>query len=107
MSRESASAAVRHGSADRGGDALMRRLRSFSSPLRDLRASVVVPPLPPALAPLQPRHKRERRAGVTTLDYVLILGVILPMVAFMMTHGRAVIGVVYQILCVLISWPFL
>jgi hypothetical protein len=52
-------------------------------------------------------RRPRRRAGVTTLDYVLVLGVILPMVAFMMTHGRAVIGVVYQMLCVLISWPFL
>ena len=53
------------------------------------------------------RRKGVRRAGVSTLDYVLILGVILPMVAFMMTHGRAVIGVVYQMLCVLVSWPFM
>jgi len=53
------------------------------------------------------RAVSPKRAGAATLDYVLILGVILPLAAFMMWVGPRVMNLVYEMTCVLISWPFL
>ena len=56
------------------------------------------------------RYKRGRgrtRAGVAALDYVLVLGVILPMVAFVMLVGPRIMKLAYEMVCVLVSWPFM
>lgn len=47
-----------------------------------------------------------RRGGVSSLDYVLVLGVIFPMVAFLMAVAPRIIGYTYEMMFVLISWPF-
>ena len=47
------------------------------------------------------------RAGVAALDYVLVLGVVLPMVAFIMWIGPRIILLAYEMVCVLVSWPFM
>lgn len=53
-------------------------------------------------------HERDRpRRGAATLDYILVLGIILPLAAFLMTAGRRMIVLVYEMLCVFVSWPFL
>ncbi|MGQ9574031.1 MAG: hypothetical protein ACUVUC_01810 [Thermoguttaceae bacterium] len=41
------------------------------------------------------------------MDYVLILGVILPMVAFIMGVGPRIMRLTYEALCLLVSWPFM
>lgn len=48
-----------------------------------------------------------RRAGLATLDYVLVLGVILPLAAFILWIGPRIIRLVYEMVCLLVSWPFL
>jgi len=55
------------------------------------------------------RHLRHRpsRQGVATLDYVLVLGVVLPMVAFAMWAGPRIMLLAYEMICVLVSWPFM
>lgn len=53
------------------------------------------------------RRRPGRRRGAAALDYVLILGVILPLVAWMMTHGRRIILLAYEMVCLLVSWPFM
>jgi hypothetical protein len=53
------------------------------------------------------RRLRQRRRGLASLDYVLILGVILPMVAFIIVQGRQIMRLVYEFLCVMVAWPFL
>ncbi len=53
------------------------------------------------------RHRAIRRAGTASLDYVLILGVVLPLVAFIMWVGPLTIRLVYDMVCVLISWPLM
>jgi len=54
------------------------------------------------------RDKHGRgRAGVATLDYVLVLGVILPMAAFAMWIGPRIMKLAYEMVCVLVSWPFM
>ncbi len=47
-----------------------------------------------------------RRSGVATLDYVLVLGVVLPLVASIMWMGPRIMRLVYEMACVLIAWPF-
>ena len=55
----------------------------------------------------RPRRKSGRRRGLASLDYVLILAVILPMVALTMWMGPRIMRLVYEMVCVLISWPFM
>ena len=52
------------------------------------------------------RGKRSR-SGASTLDYVLLLCIVLPMAAFVMWAGPRIMNLVYEMSCVLISWPFL
>jgi len=49
----------------------------------------------------------RRRAGVASLDYVLLIGTILPMIAFVMWAGPKLIRLAYEMVCVLVSWPFM
>ena len=49
---------------------------------------------------------KRRRKGVSTLDYVLILAVILPMVAFVLRVGPRLMNFVYEMTAVFVSWPF-
>lgn len=52
------------------------------------------------------KRRAARRAGVASIDYVLVLGVILPLVAFIMMIGPRTIRLAYEMVCVLVSWPF-
>lgn len=54
----------------------------------------------------QPRHP-NRRAGAATLDYVLVLGVILPLAAVVVPTGMRIIRLAYEMIAVLIAWPFM
>ncbi len=47
------------------------------------------------------------RAGAATVDYVLILAVVLPMVAFLMWAGPRMIRLAYELTSLLVSWPFM
>ena len=57
------------------------------------------------------KRKRRRgfrnRRGAASVDYVLILAVILPLVAWMMTAGRQIILLAYEMVCLLVAWPFM
>jgi hypothetical protein len=53
------------------------------------------------------RGIRKRRRGVASLDYVLVLGVVLPMVAFIMWIGPRMMRLAYDMVCVFVSWPFM
>jgi hypothetical protein len=52
-------------------------------------------------------NKVNRRAGASTVDYVLVLAVIFPMVAFSLTAGRRMMQQVFEIFVVMVSWPFM
>jgi hypothetical protein len=52
------------------------------------------------------RRRRDRR-GAATLDYALVLGVVLPMVGFCLWAGPRLIRQVYEMTLVLVSWPFM
>ena len=51
--------------------------------------------------------RRSSRRGLATLDYVLVLGVILPLAAFLFRVGPTIIRIVYGMVCALVSWPFM
>lgn len=53
------------------------------------------------------RNMRKARAGSASLDYMLILGVVLPMAAFVMWIGPKIMGLAYEMASVLISWPLM
>ncbi len=50
---------------------------------------------------------RHRRAGASTLDYILVLGVILPLVAFAIPAGKRIIQLSYEMVCTLVAWPMM
>lgn len=58
---------------------------------------------------LRPTESRlhTRRRGASSLDYVLILATMLPIVAFIITKGKKMMALVWEMLCVQVSWPFL
>ncbi len=62
--------------------------------------------LPLTVTPAQ-RKRGRSRAGLASLDYVLILGVVLPLVALILCIGPRIMRLAYQIVCVLVSWPFM
>jgi hypothetical protein len=57
-----------------------------------------------------PRARREgrgrRRTGAATLDYFLVLAVILPMIAVVLRIAPRIMNLVYEMTSVLVSWPF-
>lgn len=54
------------------------------------------------------REKRQRaRRGVAAFDYVLVLCVILPLMAFIMWVGPRIMNLAYQMVTMLVTWPFM
>jgi hypothetical protein len=47
------------------------------------------------------------RRGVAALDYVLVLGVVLPLVVFIMGVAPRMMERVYELVCLLVSWPWM
>jgi ABC-type uncharacterized transport system permease subunit len=47
------------------------------------------------------------RRGVASLDAMLLIGVILPLAAFMLWAGPRIMNLAYQMICMLVSWPFM
>ena len=50
---------------------------------------------------------RSQRRGVATLDYVLLICIVLPMAAMVLWAGPRIMNLVYEMTCVLVSWPFM
>lgn len=53
-----------------------------------------------------PRRSSPPRRGAAAIDYVLVLGVILPLAGFLYAVGPKIMNLVYDMVCVLIAWPF-
>lgn len=47
------------------------------------------------------------RRGAAAMDYMLILAAMLPIVLFIVTKGKRVMQLVWEMLCVQISWPLM
>ena len=53
------------------------------------------------------RGRRRARTGAATLDYVLVLAIVLPLVGFVLRVAPRIMNLVYEMTSVLVSWPFL
>ncbi len=53
------------------------------------------------------RRHPMRRAGVAAVDYALVLGVVLPLCAFVLWIGPRMMRLVYEMVSLLIAWPFM
>jgi hypothetical protein len=49
----------------------------------------------------------SRRRGNSALDYMLILAAMLPIVLFIVVKGKRVMQLVWEMLCILVSWPLM
>lgn len=49
----------------------------------------------------------KRRRGVATLDYVLVLGVILPLATFVLWVAPRMMQLVYEVLCLFMASPWM
>lgn len=47
------------------------------------------------------------RSGATTVDYALVLGIILPLATIVIPASIRIIRLVYEMFIGLVSWPFL
>lgn len=53
------------------------------------------------------RHSAHGRRSAAALDYVLILAAMLPIVLFIVVKGKRIMQLVWEMLCVQVSWPFM
>lgn len=51
--------------------------------------------------------RRRVRRGLASVDYALILGVIMPLAVFVMWAAPRIMRLAYEMVCVLIAWPFM
>lgn len=58
------------------------------------------------LSPL-PDEAGHPRGGAGTLDYVLILGAILPIAGVSFYLGTRIVRLAYEMILVLVAWPFM
>lgn len=63
----------------------------------------IAPPSPAGLRSQRP----HRRRGAGSLDYVLVLGAVLPMVGATIYFSKKIIGLAYEMMCLIISCPFM
>jgi hypothetical protein len=48
-----------------------------------------------------------QRQGAAAVDYVLGLGVVLPLLAVVLPAGRRIMQLVYEFTCTVVAWPFM
>jgi|GEM_PF-1256606 len=56
------------------------------------------------------KHRSRRRSfrrGVATLDYALLIGIVLPLAAFVLVIAPRIMLRVYEMVCTMVSWPFM
>jgi hypothetical protein len=53
------------------------------------------------------RRAAALRAGAAAVDYVLGLGVVLPLLAVVLPAGRRIMQLVFEFTCTLVAWPFM
>lgn len=57
--------------------------------------------------PADPFRGPARRPGVAAVDYVLGLGVVLPLLVAVLPAGRRIMQLVFEFTCTLVAWPFM
>lgn len=51
-------------------------------------------------------NRSKPRRGAATIDYFLLMAVVLPLAVFMMQIAPRMMRSVYDLLTVVVSWPF-
>lgn len=51
--------------------------------------------------------RRSRRRGSATIDYFLLVSIVLPLAAFILWIGPRAIQSVYDLFTVVVAWPFM
>ena len=72
----------------------------------------MLPPPPKAItpqssAPCAGQRCIFNRRGAATLDFALVLGVLLPIAAVVIGMGSRIMQLVYEMLAVFLAWPFM
>ena len=49
----------------------------------------------------------SNRRGASTLDYMLVVAAMLPIVLFIVVKGKRIMQLVWEMSCVLVSWPLM
>ena len=63
---------------------------------------------PTEISRFRPRGAiRSRRRGAATLDYVLLLGLLMTISGFMVRYGTQIIQLTYEMINVLVASPFM
>ena len=57
--------------------------------------------------PTRSPGRRHRRRGSATIDYFLIICIVLPLAALVLHFGPRAMHSVYDMLTVVVAWPFL
>ena len=53
------------------------------------------------------RSGAARRSGAAAVDYILGLGVVLPLLVAVLPAGRRIMQLVFEFTCTLVAWPFM
>jgi hypothetical protein len=53
------------------------------------------------------RARRLERRGAATLEYVLVMGAVLPLAGVSFYYSGRILRLVYEFTCTLVTWPFL
>jgi hypothetical protein len=51
--------------------------------------------------------KRRTRSGIAAVDYMLALGVVLPLLVVVLPAGRRAMQLVFELAAALVAWPFM
>jgi hypothetical protein len=56
---------------------------------------------------IRPRRRFRRRAGAATIDYFLVVCIVLPLASLVLYFGPSAIRSVYDLMTVVVAWPFM
>jgi hypothetical protein len=51
--------------------------------------------------------QQASRSGSATLDWILVIATMLPILAFVIPNSKRMMVLVWEMFCVQVSWPFL
>jgi hypothetical protein len=53
------------------------------------------------------RVRVRQRSGEAVLDYILAIGIVLPLLVVILPQGRRAMQLVYEMTTTLVAWPFM
>ncbi len=62
---------------------------------------------PVSFRQIDPAPGSSRRRGASAVDYVLGLGVVLPLLVVVIPAGRRIMQLVFEFTCTVVAWPFM